>query len=145
MEIKYQNNLEGINWQEESELFQLLKWGTRDPEEIRLAFETSSHVRFAFNNGQLVGFGRTVDDGKYYALVVDLIVTPEFQNKGIGKKILAELRDALESYDFTTLSSAVGKESFYFKQGWEKQKSAFIWPRSESQRANHVKKKKAAE
>ncbi len=140
MKIEYRNNVEGINWQDVSELFQLVGWGVKDPEEIRKAFETSSYLRFAFCNGRLVGFGRTVDDGKYYALIVDLVVSPDFQKMGIGKKILADLREQLDSYLFTTLSSAAGKESFYLKQGWQRQKSAFIWPKSDQQRADHVKK-----
>ncbi len=58
---------------------------------------------------------------------------------GIGKTILTELRDQLEGYAFTTLTSAVGKEAFYLKQGWENQKTAFIWPRSDSQKLDHTK------
>ncbi len=139
MIIEYKDSIEGINWQEVSDMFQLVGWGTRDPEDIREAFKTSSHVRFALCNGNIVGFGRTVDDGKYYALVVDLVISPEFQHQGIGQRLLAELKDQLEDYAFTTLTSAVGKESFYLKQGWESQKTAFIWPRSESQRAEHAK------
>ena len=138
MEILYKNSIEQINWQAVSDLFQAVGWGYRKPEDIFQAFETSSHVRFAFCNGVLVGFGRTVDDGKYYALIVDLVVSPDFQCQGIGQKILAELRDELESYIFTTLTSAVGKEQYYIKQGWGIQKTAFIWPRSEKQRADHT-------
>lgn len=93
---------------------------------------------FAFADQQLVGFGRTVDDGRFYALIVDLVVAPAFQGKGIGSRILTELRDVLESYYFTTLTSAVGKEGFYLKQGWSPQKTAFIWPRSERQREDHA-------
>ena len=80
-----------------------------------------------------------MDDGKYYALIVDLVVSPDFQNLGIGKKLLADLRNELKNYSFTTLTSALGKEDFYVKQGWDKQKTAFIWPRSKKQREDHVK------
>ncbi len=138
MNIEYTNNIEEINWQEVSNLFQHVGWGLREPDEIRRAFASSSHLRFAFCEGNLVGFGRTVDDGKYYALIVDLVISPSYQNMGIGKTILSELTDQLKSYAFTTLTSAVGKEPFYIKQGWENQKTSFIWPRSEKQRADHV-------
>jgi len=139
MNIEYKKNIEDINWQEVSDLFQQVDWGVRAPDDIRRAFKSSSHVRFAFCGGNLVGFGRTVDDGKYYALIVDLVISPEYQNMGIGKTILSELTDQLKSYAFTTLTSAVGKESFYIKQGWENQKTSFIWPRSEKQRDDHAK------
>ena len=139
MNIEYRKSIKDINWQEVSGLFQQVGWGVRAPDDVRRAFETSSHVRFAFCDGSLAGFGRTVDDGKYYALIVDLVISPEYQNMGIGKTILAELTDQLKSYAFTTLTSAVGKEAFYIKQGWENQKTSFIWPRSEKQRDEHAK------
>jgi aralkylamine N-acetyltransferase len=85
-----------------------------------------------------VGVGRTLDDGRYYALIVDLAIVPEFQGQGIGSRILAELKDEFSDYLFVTLTAAVGKEEFYSKQGWAHQKSAFMAPRSEQQRQNHA-------
>jgi len=133
MNIEFNSNIETVNWQRASELFSLVGWGIRNPNEIQSAFEKSSFVRFAYSNNVLVGFGRTVDDGKYYALIVDLVIHPEFQSKGIGANILLYLKNSLEGYAFTTLTSAVGKEAFYEKQGWKKQVTSFIWPRSEKQ------------
>lgn len=138
MEIRYAHSTEGIDWDAVAQLFQQVGWGVRAPEALEQAFRQSSHVRFAFADQQLVGFGRTVDDGRYYALIVDLVVAPAFQGKGIGSRILTELRAALEGYFFTTLTSAVGKEGFYLKQGWLPQKTAFIWPKSEYQRQDHA-------
>ncbi len=68
----------------------------------------------------------------------DLIVHPEFQGKGIGSSILAYLKDSLEGYIFTTLTTAVGKESFYEQQGWKKQTTSYIWPRSAKQEQNNT-------
>src|SRR5690606_36304609 len=121
-----------------SEIISLVGWGNRNAEDIKSAFESSSYVSFAYSNGVIVRFGRTVDDGKYYALIVDLVIHPDFQGKGIGKNILSYLTNSLEGYAFTTLTSAVGKESFYLKQGWQKQKTSFIWPRSEKQRQENT-------
>ena len=140
MSIKYKHITKDINWNSVSELFEAVGWGSRKPEELAEAFSMSSHVRFAFEDEKLIGFGRTVDDGKYYAQIVDLVISPEFQGKGIGSKILSDLRKALEGYYFTTLTSAVGKETFYTNQGWVQQKTAYIWPRSEKQRQDHVYK-----
>jgi aralkylamine N-acetyltransferase len=133
MEIVYSSDLARVDWQRISELFALIGWGHRSPSDIEAAFRKSSFVRFAYSDGVLVGFGRTVDDGKYYASIVDLIVHPEFQGKGIGSSILTYLKNSLEGYIFTTLTSAIGKESFYEKQGWKKQTTSFIWPRSVKQ------------
>jgi aralkylamine N-acetyltransferase len=133
MNIEFNSDIKAVNWQRASELFSLVGWGIRNPKEIQSAFEKSSFVRFAYSENVLIGFGRTVDDGKYYALIVDLVVHPEFQSKGIGSNILSYLKNSLESYTFTTLTSSVGKEAFYEKQGWKRQVTSFIWPRSEKQ------------
>lgn len=138
MNIEYSSNLSSVDWERVAELFAIIGWGHRKPEEIHSAFKTSSCVRFAYSNGVIVGFGRTVDDGKYYALIVDLVVRPEFQGNGIGKTILGYLTKALEGYVFTTLTSAVGKGDFYLGQGWFKQKTSFIWPRSARQKLDHT-------
>jgi GNAT superfamily N-acetyltransferase len=138
MNIEFNSDIRTLNWLRVSELFSLVGWGVRSPDEIKSAFEKSSFVRFAYSNNVLVGFGRTVDDGRYYALIVDLVIHPDFQNKGIGSNILLYLKDSLEDYKFTTLTSAVGKELFYEKQAWKKQVTSFIWPRSEKQRKENT-------
>ncbi len=142
MNITYTSEKSGINWKSVAWLFETVEWCKREPIELERAFSSSSHVRFAYDGDKLVGFGRTVDDGRYYALIVDLVVSPDYQGKGIGSRILHELKKALDGYYFTTLTSAVGKEGFYLKQGWEQQKTAFIWPRSDRQKQDHAKNSK---
>ncbi|PZO22255.1 MAG: GNAT family N-acetyltransferase [Leptolyngbya foveolarum] len=138
MEIKYSHSTDNVDWGQVSNLFRTVSWSHRDPDALRRAFSRSTHVRFALCKEKIVACGRTIDDGEFYAMVVDLVVSPEFQGEGIGRKILCELKDASESFIFTTLISAVGKEPFYQKQGWLKQKTGFIWPRSEQQSADHA-------
>ena len=45
---------------------------------------------------------------------------------------------ASELFSITTLTTAVGKEQFYKKQGWFKQTTSFIWPRSEKQKKENT-------
>lgn len=138
MDIRFSNDAIDADWQRASELFFLVGWGHRSPGDIEAAFKKSSYVRFAYANNVLIGFGRTVDDGKYYASIVDLVVHPAFQGHGVGTSILAYLKDSLDGYIFTTLTTAVGKESFYEKQGWKKQSTSFIWPRSARQEKDNT-------
>jgi GNAT superfamily N-acetyltransferase len=136
--ITFKNDLTGTSWEEIAEIFEQVGWGTRDPNEIRCAFEKSSHVRIVYDKQRIVGFGRTVDDGMYYALIVDLVVHPNYQGRGIGKALLKALKDELSQYEFTTLTAAPGKDEFYTRQGWRRQSSSFIWPRSDLQMAQHA-------
>ena len=138
MEIEYVRSTEDVDWDQVSNLFRTVSWSYRDPKALERAFNRSTHVRFARYKGRVVACGRTLDDGEFYAMVVDLVVDPAFQGKGIGSRILRELKDATESFIFTTLISAVGKEPFYQKQGWLRQRTGFIWPRSEQQTSDHA-------
>jgi len=139
MNLTYQDNLKDVSWLQICQIFESVGWGERNPEEIEKAFKESSYVRIVRDNSKIVAFGRTVDDGRYYALIVDLVIDTEYQGKGIGKKILSELRNELESYYFTTLTTATGKDEFYLKQGWQRQSSSFIFPRTDKQKKEHTK------
>lgn len=137
-EIQYSHTTENIDWDKVSNLFRTVSWSYRDPKALERAFNRSTHVRFALYKGRVVACGRTLDDGEFYAMVVDLVVDPAFQGRGIGSHILCELKDATENFIFTTLISATGKEPFYKKQGWLMQRTGFIWPRSEQQTTEHA-------
>lgn len=137
MEVIINPDLETIDWKEVSEIFRQVNWGIRHPKNIENAFKKSSITCFIKEEDTIVGFGRTVDDGKYYALLVDVIVHPEHQSKGIGTQIVNELKSRLIGYNFITLTAAPNKEGFYRKIGWEKQKSAYIFPKDDKQRLEH--------
>ncbi len=133
-----QNNLENVNWRRVSELFESVGWGYRSPEKIEESFRASTHTCFICTDKQeLVAFGRTVDDGIYYALLVDVVVHPDFQGKGLGKTVVENLKSKLAGYNFVTLTAAPEKDGFYKKMGWKRQKSAFIWPKDEKQEQQH--------
>lgn len=133
MNVRYITSIETINWKEVSDIFKAVGWGERLSEHVKRSFERSSFKRFAYISDELVGVGRTVDDGYYYGWIVDLAVLPKYQRNGIGSKILGELENDLKPFLTTMLTAAPGKSSFYEKLGWHKQRSAYIWPRSEEQ------------
>ena len=88
MSLIYHNNLKNVSWLEICQIFENVGWGERTPKEIEKTFKESSHIRIVQDNSKVVAFGRTVDDGRHYALIVDLVIEPEYQGKGIGKKYL---------------------------------------------------------
>ena len=79
MNIRIQTNDSGINWTDVANLFKAVGWGQREPDDLRSAFSKRTFKCFAFDDTKLVGFGRTIDDGKYMATVVDMIVHPDYQ------------------------------------------------------------------
>lgn len=69
--------------------------------------------------------GRLVGDGAMYWHLQEIIVLPQFQQKGIRTMIVNHLVDYVKENSvtgkFTTIGgvSAKGKESFYEKMGFE--------------------------
>jgi N-acetylglutamate synthase-like GNAT family acetyltransferase len=78
-------------------------------------------VGFSFDDGKLIGFGRLISDGALYALVCDMIVLPEYQNRGVGSTILKMLKEICEEYNIQKvwLFAAPRRSEFYLKNGFE--------------------------
>ena len=107
--------------------------GEWDPKDVRAAFARSTLKAFAFEGPELVGFGRTIDDGQFYATVVDVVVSPTHQRKGIGRAIVEDLQARMEGFLVMTLTASPDVQPFYRRLGWRKQSTAMIRPRSEEQ------------
>lgn len=128
MEIRYASDVSGVCWQRISELFQAVGWEESHPQDLEQAFGRSTYVRVAYDQDKIVGVGRTVDDGKYYGMIVDLVVDPAYQGRGIGSTMLQQLRVEMAGFRVVSLRAAKGKHGFYLKHGWKKSRSAFHWP-----------------
>jgi ribosomal protein S18 acetylase RimI-like enzyme len=137
MKIEINPDRDHIKWERISEIFLLINWGVRIPEDVKASFLTSSYICIVTESNEIIGFGRTVDDGKYYANLVDVAIHPDFQGKGIGKQVVKALTDQLVGYQFITLTAAPGKAGFYEKLGWLNQKSAYLIPKDEKQIKEH--------
>jgi len=83
----------------------------------------------AYDGQKLVGHGRILFDGALYGLLVDLIVWPSHQRRGIGSELLnrlvvhaqaAGLRDLM-------LLSATGKGTFYERYGFVARSAEAPW------------------
>jgi GNAT superfamily N-acetyltransferase len=72
--------------------------------------------------GQTIGMGRVVGDGGLQVFVTDVIVHADWQNRGIGSKIVKLLVEHIESgaapSTFVGLFSAFGRDRFYEKLGF---------------------------
>jgi len=133
MRVVENPNLDQINWTRVVEIFALVKWSVRIESEIQAAFKQSTFTCFVYKEDKIVGFGRTYDDGKYYATICDVAIDPKHQGTGIGTEIMSSLKSRIKGYQIVTLTAAPGKEGFYEKLGWKKQKTAFMNPKDEKQ------------
>ncbi|UTW60877.1 GNAT family N-acetyltransferase [bacterium SCSIO 12741] len=137
MEILINPDWEEKDWSELQALYIAVEWQARERKDLEKATRMSSWVVVIKDQDRIIGFGRTMDDGCYYAVLVDVMIHPDYQGQGLGTKIVKLLREKLEGYLFITLSAAPEKNGFYEKLGWRQQSSAFIWPVSERQEKEH--------
>jgi GNAT superfamily N-acetyltransferase len=90
-------------------------------EELYEALTDSWFMVSAYYENQLVGFGRIICDGIVHALILDLIVTPEFKYKGIGSAILEKLVEKCKNHKIRDIQlfCAKGALEFYKKHGFK--------------------------
>ena len=105
-------------------LFEITGWfRERKPnkEELILTLSRSYFFVQAYDGNKLVGTGRVVSDGILHAMIYDMIIDPEYQNRGIGSKILKILIDKCNEINIgdIQLFCAKGKKEFYLKNGFE--------------------------
>jgi GNAT superfamily N-acetyltransferase len=73
-----------------------------------------------YHNKNLIGYGRIISDGVYQTFICDVMVHPEYQKQGMGKKIMSALLKKCEEegIKWIQLSCAKGKQNFYKKLGF---------------------------
>ncbi len=99
---------------------------TIQPDRARTALRNSLYTLIAVEDGRPVGMARVVGDGGYVYFVCDVIVRPDHQSKGLGRRIieqvLAWLEDQVSEGEtiMVNLMSAMNKEPFYEKLGFHR-------------------------
>ena len=122
MEYKIENNLQP---EEYNELRNSVGWDSKNENVIIEALRNSGIIKKIIVDNKAVGMARAIGDSLYY-LIVDVVVSREYQGKGIGKILIEEI--VKEVYNKTkegqkasiNLVSMQGKEEFYEKCGFRK-------------------------
>lgn len=77
----------------------------------------SSHLALALNGDQVVGFITAISDGVLSAYIPLLEVRPEYQGRGIGQKLVADLLDQLSGLYMIDLTCDENLQPFYERFG----------------------------
>jgi GNAT superfamily N-acetyltransferase len=77
-------------------------WPERTAEQVAAALDASPAVG-AWHGSSLVGFARAVTDGILRAYVEDVVVEPDWRDRGIGRALLAGLMEQLRPIPVVTL------------------------------------------
>lgn len=113
-----------LSYDEYCALRESVGWNNSFPEQTRSALKNSLYIAIAVENGQKIGMGRLIGDGVYY-LIVDVIVRPECQGRGVGNAIADKLLSYVEDCtppggrSSVQLIAEQGKEGFYLKKGFK--------------------------
>ena len=92
---------------------------------LQNAIKNSIIIKKATFKDKTIGMARAIGDGIYY-LIVDVLVDPEYQKNGIGRKLIDEIVKEVENKTkkgqkcSINLVSMSGKEEFYEKCGFKK-------------------------
>ncbi len=84
----------------------------------------SLYTVVAEKDKQVVGMGRLIGDGMYY-VIVDIVVQPAYQKRGIGSKIIdiiiayVDKETPIGGRSSIQLIAEKGKERFYEKRGFK--------------------------
>jgi len=136
MNISIKFGTENIDWVALCEIFRLAPLGSREPEKLKIAAENSHTVCSAYVDQKIIGFGRAISDSQYQSAIYDVVVLPEFQNQGIGRRIMEAILDKLPFSSTVLIYVAPGKQNFYRNFGFGNLKTGIgLFPNPEMSRA----------
>ena len=121
MTITYTNQISLVDYQA---LRQAVGWPKIEEKMAEIGLQNSQYIISAIHDGKTIGMARVVGDGGYYMTVVDVIVLPEYQGKGIGKTMMQKVIEYAQScvsgeqIANVALFSAKGREPFYEQRGF---------------------------
>jgi GNAT superfamily N-acetyltransferase len=117
---------------EYADLRRAVAWNVPDLIACEKALSGTRAAVCAVADGAVVGMGRLVGDGAFYWFIVDVVVEPAHQRRGVGRRLVAAL-EAIAARD--SLSGAVNLvadwdlTAFYEHLGFEDTASVFMLKR----------------
>lgn len=115
------------------ELCHAVGWNSRPLDKLEKAIKQSFSYVCAWyihdEKQKLIGFARAVSDSAFNAMLLDIVVHPDFQGQGIGKKVVNNLVEQLHQSEVTdiTLLAAPHMVDFYHKLGFVSQPNNLQW------------------
>ncbi len=99
-------------------------WFNFSKEQTKKSLKNSLYTVVVEEGGQVIGMGRLIGDGMYF-IIVDVVVEPAYQRKGIGSKIVDMIIEYVNretpvgGRSSIQLIAEKEKEAFYEKRGFK--------------------------
>ncbi len=107
---------------DESQIIKLYKenkWSSAEkPKELIAALKNSHSLIMAWDKDKLVGLGNAISDGHLVVYYPHLIVSPQYQGKGIGKMIMEKFQERYATFHQQILVADGEAIDFYKKCGF---------------------------
>jgi GNAT superfamily N-acetyltransferase len=108
-----------IKTDEVIEIYRANGWSSAEkPVELMAALRNSHSLATARVGGRLVGLGNAISDGHLVVYYPHLLVHPDFQGQGIGKKLMAALQERYQGVHQQMLTADGKAIEFYRKMGF---------------------------
>lgn len=102
-------------------LFLSVDWSSGHfPDKLKIAMENFSTVYSAWYKDKLIGMVCAMDDSVMNAYVHYLLVDPEYQGQGIGRKLVEMIKEKYKDYLRIVLIAYDKELKFYEACGFEK-------------------------
>ena len=118
-DIQYKTTKE-FSEHELKDLFLSVNWSSGNyPDKLVIAMKNSSSVFTAWDKDKLIGLANVLDDGVMTAYVHYLLIMPEYQHIGIGKKFIKMISENYKNYLRIVLIAYDKEVGFYKHCGFE--------------------------
>jgi len=120
MAVEY-SSMRDFNAIDLEKLFLSVEWSSGHyPDKLIIAMKNSSFVSSAWDGDMLVGLINVLDDGIMTAYVHYLLVHPDYQNKGIGRKLVELVKEKYKDYLRIVVIAYNTEIDFYQSCGFSK-------------------------
>lgn len=120
MEIVYRD-IHEFRKEDLEDLFLSVDWSSGHyPDQLQIAMRNYKTVYSAWDDKQLVGLVSAMDDGVMTAYIHYLLVRPEYEGKGIGRKLMELTKETYQKYLRIVLISYDSAIPFYERLGFQK-------------------------
>nr|YP_009392385.1 hypothetical protein [Caloglossa monosticha]ARW60947.1 hypothetical protein [Caloglossa monosticha] len=104
----YLNINSHVNLYDLEKLCDSVGWVRRPIKKVKIAINNSFLVTHLFyysnNQKKLIGFARATSDHSFNATIWDVVIHPNFQNKGLGKALMNQIIKYLRYSDISTIT-----------------------------------------
>jgi len=119
MNINY-STIQTFTAEQLQSLFLSVGWSSgKYPDKLVTAMANSGSVFSAWDDKRLVGLINILDDGIMTAYAHFLLVSPEYQGKGIGKELIRLVKEKYSDYLRVLLISDEKETKFYENSGFQ--------------------------